>query len=75
MIYELVLVTNLGAITPLLQFESYQDCIRQQALTTVTAQASAQCLPARTHQEFMYNINESNRQLTEAVRRLVPDQR
>jgi hypothetical protein len=51
MIYQLVLITNLGVITPLATFDQRLDCIREQAYIQKSQQYSAACLPANSPEQ------------------------
>lgn len=60
MVYELVLITNLGIITPLQTFDNKTDCQLERVGVQETEQSSAQCLPANSHTEFLERIVLTN---------------
>ena len=41
MLYQLVLITNLGAITPLVSYNDLTACLQQRAMMSKSAQYSA----------------------------------
>lgn len=59
MIYQLVLITNLGMINPLVNFNTWEECIRERAKISKTQQYSAECLPAQSPEQAQKQI-ESN---------------
>ena len=70
MIYQLVLITNLGAITPLAQFTDRMDCIREQAYIQKSPQYSAACLPANSPEQAQAQAEQSMRMLTEMMNKM-----
>lgn len=66
MIYQLVLITNLGIITPLVTFPTYETCIQEQIKIPKTAQSSATCLPAQSPEEVQKQI-EQNMQMMSKI--------
>jgi hypothetical protein len=47
-IYQLVLITNLGIMTPLISFEDWDSCVREKTKISKTQQYSVECLPAQS---------------------------
>ena len=70
MIYQLVLITNLGVITPLAQFDNRMDCIREQAYIQRTEQYSAACLPANDPRHAQKQMEQSMRMMKELMQSL-----
>lgn len=70
MIYQLVLITNLGIITPLATFNDRMDCIREQAFIQKSQQYSATCLPTNSSDQVMKQSQESMRQMMDMLRQL-----
>lgn len=70
MIYQLVLITNLGVITPLATFPDRLDCMREQAYITKTDQYSAACLPANDPRQAQAQMEQSMRMMSEMVGRM-----
>jgi hypothetical protein len=60
MVYELVLITNLGVITPLQTFDNRTECLIERTAVEATDQSSAQCLPAASHTKFLEKIVLTN---------------
>ena len=59
MIYQLVLITNLGVITPLATFDQRLDCIREQGYIQKSQQYSAACLPANSPAQVQAQAEQS----------------
>lgn len=70
MIYQLVLITNLGVITPLAQFDNRMDCIREQAYIQRTEQYSAACLPANDPKHAQAQMEQGMRMMTEMMNKM-----
>ena len=70
MIYQLVLITNLGVITPLAQFDNRMDCIREQAYIQRTEQYSAACLPANDPKHAQAQMEQGMRMMKELMQSL-----
>lgn len=60
MLYQLVLITNLGVITPLATFPAWNDCMKEQArvITPTTQQYSVSCLPTESPEQIQKRANE-----------------
>ena len=63
MIYQLVLITNLGAITPLATFPDRGSCVTEQALIQKSPQYSATCLPANSPEQAREQAESGMRQM------------
>lgn len=73
MIYQLVLITNLGMITPLATFTDRLDCIREAGFIQKSQQYSAACLPANSPDQVMRQSQESMRQMMEMLRQIAQE--
>jgi hypothetical protein len=69
-IYQLVLITNLGLITPLMTFSNYEECIREQVKIPKTAQASASCLPAQSPEQIQKQIEQNMQMMSKILNNL-----
>jgi hypothetical protein len=60
MLYQLVLITNLGMVTPLATFSTWNDCIKEQVRVpaTSTQQYSVSCLPTESPEQIQKRANE-----------------
>lgn len=67
MFYQLVLITNLGVVTPLVHFPSFEQCIAERAKIGRSAQYSAECLPTQNPQQLIRMLQESQRNIPENV--------
>jgi hypothetical protein len=67
-IYQLVLITNLGVITPLTTFSDWNSCIMEKAKITKTAQYSAECLPTKSPQQLQQDIDASMKLMLDTLR-------
>lgn len=73
MFYQLVLITNLGLITPLVHFPTFEQCISERAKIGRSAQYSAECLPTQNPQQLIRMLQENQRNTPEnIVPQLVP---
>jgi len=70
MLYQLVLITNLGAITPLATFNDLGACLKERALITKTAQYSAECLPTQSPEEIKKQIQSQLKMMNELMQDL-----
>lgn len=70
MLYQLVLITNLGMVTPLATFNDRNDCIREQAMITKSAQASAACLPVQTPQQVQQQMEQHMKMLMDFAKKM-----
>lgn len=62
MLYQLVLITNLGMVTPLATFDSYNACVKERAMISNTQQYSTACLPTESPEQLQKKF-ESNAKL------------
>lgn len=73
MFYQLVLITNLGTVTPLVNFNSFELCVVERAKIGRSAQYSAECLPTQNPQQLIRMLQENQRNTPEnIVPQLVP---
>jgi len=70
MLYQLVLITNLGMVTPLATFNDRMDCIREQGMMQKTAQASVLCLPVQTPQQVQQQMEQHMKMLLEFAKKM-----
>lgn len=67
MLYQLVLITNLGAMTPLVTFNDQQSCLKERAMITKTAQYSAECLPTQSPEQLKAQMQNQMRMMNELL--------
>ena len=70
MLYQLVLITNLGAMTPLATFNEQGACLRERAMITKTAQYSAECLPTQSPEELKKQMQAQIKAMNEILQEL-----
>ena len=70
MLYQLVLVTNLGMMTPLATFTDRMECIKEQGMVQKTAQASALCVPVQTPQQIQQQMEQHMKMLMDFAKRM-----
>ena len=70
MLYQLVLITNLGVVTHLATFPDRNACMMEQATITKTAQYSAACLPTESPQQIAERMNSGLQVLVDNIHRL-----
>lgn len=70
MLYQLVLITNLGAITPLATFNDLGACLKERAPITKTAQYSVECLPTQSPEELKKQIQSQFKMMNEILQEL-----
>jgi hypothetical protein len=60
MLYQLVLITNLGVVTPLATFPNWNDCMKEQVrvVTPATQQYSVSCLPTESPEQIKKRADE-----------------
>jgi len=75
MLYQLVLITNLGAMTPLVTFNDQAACLRERATITKTAQYSAECLPTQSPDQLKAQIQSQMKMMNEILQELQKSQR
>ncbi len=70
MLYQLVLITNLGMITPLVVFNDQVSCLKERAMIAKTAQYSAECLPTQNPEEVKKQVQAQLKTMTEILQEL-----
>ena len=70
MLYQLILVTNLGMMTPLATFNDRMDCIREQGMMQKTAQASAMCVPVQSPQQVQQQMEQHMKMLLDFAKKM-----
>jgi hypothetical protein len=75
MIYQLVLITNLGIITPLVNFPTWNECIAERARISKTQQYSAECLPAQSQEQIQKNVESSMKMMLDAINKISQSQK
>jgi|LauGreDrversion4_2_1035121.scaffolds.fasta_scaffold2558621_2 hypothetical protein len=70
MLYQLVLITNLGMITPLATFNDQVSCLRERAMIARTAQYSAECLPTQNPEEVKKQVQAQMKMMTDILQEL-----
>jgi hypothetical protein len=73
--YQLVLITNLGAITPLVTFPTWDECVREKARITKTQQHSAECLPTQSPEQLKAQMQGHLKMMNELIQELQKTQR
>jgi hypothetical protein len=68
-IYQLVLITNLGIITPLTTFPDWNSCMIEKARITKTQQYSAECLPTKSPQQLQQDIDVGMKMMLDTIKR------
>jgi len=69
-LYQLVLITNLGVITPLVTFPTFERCIMEKAKIAKTQQYSAECLPTQSPEQLQKNVESSMKMMLDTINRL-----
>ena len=59
MLYQLVLITNLGVVTPLATFPTYNECIKEKVQIVNTQQYSAACLPTESPEQLQKRFEQN----------------
>ena len=75
MIYQLVLITNLGIMTPLVNFPTWDECLRERAKISKTQQYSAECLPAQSPEQMQKQIESSMKMMLDTLNKLSQSQK
>lgn len=70
MLYQLVLITNLGLITPLTTFPNWNSCIEEKVKIAKTAQYSAECLPTKSPQQLQQDIESSMKMMLDTINKI-----
>jgi hypothetical protein len=74
-IYQLVLITNLGVITPLVTFPTFERCIMEKAKIAKTQQYSAECLPGQSPEQIQQNIETSMKIMLDTINKITKEQK
>lgn len=75
MLYQLVLITNLGVMTPLVTFNDQQSCLKERAMITKTAQYSAECLPTQSPEQLKAQMQTQMRMMNELLEEFKKNQK
>lgn len=75
MLYQLVLVTNLGVMTPLVTFDNQSSCLKERAMITKTAQYSAECLPTHSPDQLKAQMQSHLKMMNELLQELQKNQK
>ncbi len=67
MIYQLVLITNLGLMTQLGTYTDQSTCLRERAMISKTAQYSAECLPTQNNEQFKMQLKEQTQLINSLI--------
>jgi hypothetical protein len=71
-IYELVLITALGATTPLASYPDFNSCLKERV--QITQQSNAQytvaCLPAQSPEDLERRLNQSAAALMGVIKKM-----
>ena len=72
MIYELVLITSLGATTPLASYPDFNSCLKERVQITQQGQGqyAVACLPAQTSEDLERRLNQSADVLMKTLKRM-----
>lgn len=70
MLYQLLLVTNLGMTTTLASFPDRMSCITEQAMISKTAQASAICVPMQNPEQVKQQMEQNMKMLMDMAKKL-----
>lgn len=73
MLYQLVLITNLGVITPVATFHDRLDCLRERGMIQQSSQYSTACLPSNSPDEVMRQNEQSMRQMMQMFRNMTQE--
>ena len=68
--YQLVLITNLGAVTNLATFDNQIDCLKQATMIPKTAQAAVVCLPTNSPEQLQKQFEANAKALINALNSL-----
>jgi hypothetical protein len=72
-IYQLVLITNLGLITPLTTFPNWESCVTEKVKIAKTSQYSAECLPTKSPQQLQQDIELSMKMMLDTINKLTKE--
>lgn len=74
MLYQLVLITNLGVVTPLVTFDNWNQCVQEKAKIAKTAQYSAECLPTQSPEYIQKQVESSMKMMLDTINKLSKEQ-
>jgi len=57
-------------ITPLVNFNTWEDCIKERARITKTQQYSAECLPSQSPEQAQKQIEMNMKMMMETINKL-----
>ncbi len=75
MLYQLVLITNLGVITPLATFNDQSACLKERAMISKTAQYSAECLPTQSPVQLKAQMRSHMKMMGELLQEFQKNQK
>lgn len=58
MLYQLVLITNLGLVTPLATYDNFNECTKARVMITNTQQYSTACLPTDSPEQIQKRVEQ-----------------
>lgn len=67
MLYQLVLITNLGMITPLATFDTQSACLKERSMISSTNQYSVACLPTETPEQLQKKFEANAKLMMQTV--------
>jgi len=70
MIYQLVLITNLGLITPLTTFPTWNECMVEKGKISKTSQYSAECLPTKSPQQLQQDVDAGLKMMLDTLKKV-----
>ena len=72
MVYELVLITSLGATTPLATYQDFNSCLKERVQITQQGQGqyAVACLPAQSPEDLEKRLNQSADVLMKTLKRM-----
>lgn len=70
MLYQLVLITNLGLVTPLATFDNYGSCVSERARIQNTQQYSAACLPTESPEQIQKRFEQSMSMMLNTMKKI-----
>lgn len=75
MLYQLVLITNLGMVTPLATFQDRNLCLAEQGLISKTSQYSAACLPTQSPEQLQRQIESGMKMMVDTINKIAKEQK
>lgn len=70
MIYQMVLITAMGTITPLATFNDNIDCVREQAFVQKSDRYSVACLPTNDPKHAQAQMEQGMRMMTDMMNKM-----